>query len=192
MSRDLVFSKNETCLVLDYYHDKDYEGHDGKEYDWLFDRLKKYDTLTELRLITDFINVLPANLLKFSKLKKLCVKGSRFWNLTMEQIPASVEILDLTQHSNLSPNCLIGMERLANLKELYINDVFGVLAFGVEETDGNPIPSLPKLEKIVFESGVYSWKKPEPGWENRVRELSLLKNLRIRDMSCSSWLEINL
>ncbi len=79
---------------------------DSKEtgFDEYFDKLdleeQIYDKVETLILESDFIYEIPNNVLKFKNLKKINVVGSRFWNLESKQIPASVEILYLTEHTN--------------------------------------------------------------------------------------------
>lgn len=90
-------------------------------FDWLDQSDHTYDTVKRLTIETDFIHSLPAGVSKFQNLAKLVVSGSRFWDLTCEVVPTSVTHLDLTDHSNLQPKCIKGMDRLVNLCELKLD-----------------------------------------------------------------------
>jgi hypothetical protein len=184
-------------LHLDYYSAPGFDGCSLDDYNELFDELNSYDTLETLKITTDFINSIPSNVLKFKNLKTLIADGSRFWDLTMEQVPTCVEVLDLTRQSNLSPECLRGMERLVNLKELRIDDVFNIIGgeeyYGKyyqksrDEHDNEPvehrIKRIPGL-RIIFETGTLPIRRyseiPRKKVEENLRKNKFLSEVDFR------------
>lgn len=152
----------------------------------ILDDLKSYDTLKELHIHGDSILAIPSNVLKFKNLKYLEVSGCRFWKLNMTQVPISVETLILTRHANLQPKCIVGMERLVNLKNLEIMDVFGITAcVDVEQTacdspcDDLRLPNMKGLT-ITFESQTRGFT-PIHGWREQVLNDALFKNIKNDD-----------
>lgn len=77
---DEIFPHSTKCQ-LDMYND-------------IFDILNIYDNCTFIEINTDHIWNLPSNLTKFIFLKTLIIEGSRFWDVTEDQIPSSIKILD--------------------------------------------------------------------------------------------------
>ena len=135
----------------------------------------------------------------------LTVSGSRFWHLTMEQVPPTVEKLYLTEHSNLQPNCIKGMDNLINLTDVHLD--FEPFAFhGLFEypphgsyhdmEDIVPIPDLPKLTNILFKCGVHhDITDLKKNWIVLVMSHPLFKNIQNRIKSVNfdgSALIINL
>jgi hypothetical protein len=178
-------------LRLDYYSAEGFDGCKEESYNNYFDELNEYDTLEELYIHTDFIHNLPSNVLKFTKLKKLEIAGSRFWNLTMERVPVSVEKLIMTEHSNLSPRCIIGMNRLVNLKELWVDDVFDVWVHIATDTDctctdkytsDEPIISMhhiPNLLVVIKQGWCGHWEL-EKGWQNKIAKIKVFQDIRFK------------
>lgn len=171
-------------LVLDYYSEKGFDGSSLKSYNKLFDRLNKYDSLKYLKIITDFIMDIPKNVSKFKNLKTLEIEGTRFCCLTMRNVPVSVEKLILTQQANLQPNCIKGMERLVNLKELEIVDIFGITE--KDSDSGLCIPHIPGL-KITFEGCFQKLWDDIPGWHENVLAHGLFRNVRIKSAIKDHW-----
>src|SRR5581483_12248589 len=79
--------------------------------DKLDSEVSTYSKVNRLVINTDYINSLPKNVCKFKNLIDLTVSGSRFWDLTMEKVPHTVEKLNFTNHSSLSLDSLKGMEK---------------------------------------------------------------------------------
>lgn len=169
---DSYISMDRTILFLSYLLiDSDETG-----YDEYFDQLDKetgtYDKVESLVIDTDYIHRIPKNVQKFKNLKFFNIMGSRFWHLNLKQVPESVHILILTDHTNLPDNCLDGMERLVNLAEIkldikpfYFSNIF---EDGVEnEILVTPqIPDLPELTKISFHTGrSYQRENLKQGWK---------------------------
>jgi len=88
---------------------------------------------------------LPSNLLKFSNLKRVCIKGLFFWELCMDQIPPSVEYLDLRKQTSLSGCCMKGIDKLVNLKELRVDVNYRDLENPERLTDYMPLHPLEGL-----------------------------------------------
>jgi hypothetical protein len=116
----------------------------------------------------------------------------------MEQIPETVEILYLTEHSNLQPRCVEGMDKLTNLKELHIDlitfgfaDIFvypdGYVDYCNTE-DIIPIPNLDKLKTMRFCSGImYTRTDLKENWIDEFIAHPLFVNIehRIIDVTFS-------
>ncbi len=100
------------------------ESFNTKLYDEFFDQLNNtqniYSTVENLYLQTDLIDSIPRQIKKFEKLNQLTISGTRFWNLDLINVPQSVKVLSLIDHLNLHSNCLIGMDQLINLEEIYL------------------------------------------------------------------------
>jgi hypothetical protein len=153
-----------------------------------------------MNLQTDFIGSIPSNISHFVNLKHLEVSGSRFWNLKMSQVPVTVTKLILVHHTNLSPECTKGLERLVNLEHLELDiHPFGLYhIFDGGEYDNNnenyddiiPIYNLPKLKMIVLESGI-GFRKNEllDNWRDIVKNNKLFDNLRYR-INCIEYEEM--
>lgn len=176
---DMGLSGDRKFLHLNYYSFKGFKGSSEEEYNKLFDELNLYDTLEEFYLVTNFIYSIPSHVLKFTKLKTLTIEGTRFWGLTMEQIPASVEVLDLTRQSNLTVNCIKGMERLVNLKKLYLDDIFGIITnrYYINNEPTIPLAYIPGLI-VEFQTELYPYDKEDRVIvEKRLRDNKLFSGL---------------
>jgi hypothetical protein len=170
----------------------------GEEsYNRYFNRLdfeeRTYSKVIKLELLTDFINELPSNILLFQNLKEINIKGSRFWNLDMTQIPNTVEILYLTEHSNLSAECINGMDELINLSAIYLDfDTFKFFNIFIDSdyynlnndnsnSDIIPIPNLPKLKFITFCSGTFYKKESlKNDWLTIFKDHQLFRDIKNR------------
>ncbi len=150
-----------------YVSDIDYTSPGIAEYNEYFDKLDLkdniYNTTKKLTLDTNIITRLPDNIWKFKIVKEIDIRGTRFWNMDMTQIPKTVEILHLTELLNVSIKCFNGMNQMENLQILYLNfDIFvsaSLFIFSDKTTeligscdDFIPIPNLPKLKNIIFEN----------------------------------------
>lgn len=194
-------SPDKTQLHLSYYSFDEFSEDDRpncckiSSYDELFDKLDLYDTLLILTIDTDFIYTLPPNVLKFKKLKSITVKGCRWWNLNMTQIPESIEKIVLVDQTNLSPKCLIGMKKLINLKELYldyssfhfpdINDeYFSIDEYTlVPEDEQIPLIQIPNLSVYLIYNIYVEKYKFVKGWESFILDHYLFKNLKVKSIS---------
>lgn len=74
-----------------------------------------------LFLYTDSYFSFPQIFLKFINLKKLEIKGSRWWYLNCNQIPVTIEHLILIEHTNLKNDVMKGSESLINLHTLELD-----------------------------------------------------------------------
>lgn len=113
------------------------------------------DKTTALCLEDDGSCELEPELLAFSRLEVLDVRGSRWVDLTCKYIPASVKILSLHDQSNLPPTFVFGMERLENLERLCVDRDFLI----DEAEDLLPLPRLPMLWTV--ELVISSWISDE-------------------------------
>jgi len=180
-------TEDRTFLHLSYPGlDDGIEGYNNF-FDWLDQSDHTYDTVKRLTIETDFIYSLPAGVSKFQNLAKLVVSGSRFWDFTCELVPTSVTHLDLTDHSNLQPKCIKGMDRLVNLCELKLDwTPFGFNGlFFWEEIDVTeihiPIPDHPSLASIWFRSGIYArFSDLRDDWQKIFFSLPLFDKIRHR------------
>jgi hypothetical protein len=195
MSSFITEDKKFLCLS---YNNNISDGSSEESYNIYFDQLDNeqqiYTKVEKLELETDFINEIPKNVSKFIKLKELHVKGSRFWNLEMSQISTSVEVLYLTDHSNLSRGCVNGMDKLTNLSSVYLDFYpfnflnifefeFGEYQSSEDSNEDNiiPIPNLPKLKFITFCSGIlYSKEDVKSNWQSLFTEHQLFSNIKTR------------
>jgi hypothetical protein len=164
---------------------------DGAGYDELFDYLNDiysiYELVDNLYIETDFINRIPANVMKFVNLEKLTITGSRFWDLNMTQVPPSVTKLDLTEHSNLSTNCIIGMEKLTNLEELVLDGYpfdLGIFTTASREDryeKCGALANLPSLKEVAFKwGGVWPPHELVDGWKDVIIKHEIFSNIKSR------------
>jgi len=180
---DLRITADGKSMHLNYYFADNFDSASAQGYDMLFDELHKeldlYNTLEKLVLTTDFINCIPNNVEKFTKLKTFVLDGTRFWNANMERLPTSIEVLDFTRQSNLSPSCIKGMERLVNLKELYLDDVFGIFDDDKNSYSGEALAFIPNLI-VVFECGYMLdfTEKSDKRIRNHLENHGLFKGLK--------------
>lgn len=188
---------NDCFITEDYkYIHLSYVNVVGEEgYNSLFDSINKYNEVEKIYLETDFIYSLPFNISRFVNLKHLTITGSRFWDLTCNNMPTSLLTLDMTGHSNLQCKCIFGIERIVDLTSLSldmgpfnIGNIF-VLSDAFEDIDDLiPIPILPKLQQIIFEAGVGNTKEDLfPYWKDLVKNNPVCVNTkhRILDMNYS-------
>jgi hypothetical protein len=63
--------------------------------DELDTRYDIFDKIEDLYLETDSLNDVPKMVLKFKNLKKVCICGSRFSNVTMDCLPDQVEEINI-------------------------------------------------------------------------------------------------
>ena len=182
----------ETFLSLDYkFLNISYPSIESNEDDYnaflddLNNSYQIYDITEELFLETDFICSLPSGIKKFKKLEKIEVSGSRFWHLTMEQMPNTVRTVILTDHSNLQSKCIIGMDKFISLEHLFLDyGPFNLCIFlGENETNTDEdivlIPLMPKLKYIVFNSGIcYSEDDLIDDWKDRILNNKLFSNIK--------------
>ena len=167
-----------------------------QEYDEYFDKLDQeehiYDLVLTLIIETDHIHRIPDNVKKFKNLKNLIVQGSRFWDLDMIPVPESVCTLKLIEHTNLQECCILGMEKLLCLTELYLD--MKAFAFSLifeysslyrgsntQVNDLIPIPDLPKLKLISFHTGIsYRQEDLKLYWKKIFKNNLLLSKIKHR------------
>lgn len=187
---------SENCITenakLLYLSRAKYKGfHDN--YDEYFDELNSqkqiYDKLETLIIESDSINEVPDNVLKFKNLKKLNVRGSRFCHLQLLQVPESIEVLILTEHSNLPLYCLNGMDKLINLTQIYLDMEPFYFSNIFDENDNEidisfysqQIPDLPKLKIISFHSGrSFEYEDLKPNWIDILKNNHLFSHIKDR------------
>jgi len=190
----ITVDRKSLCLSYAIY-DSDESG-----YDDLFDQLdleeKIYDKLETLILETDHIHKIPDHVLQFKNLKKINIMGSRFWDLDLTQVPGSVEVLILIDHTNLPLFCLNGMEKLINLTDVHLDkkpfdnvfsNVFEYSShYGYSKTDTNinriyQIPDLPKLKTISFHTGIsYDQNDLKPYWRKILKNHHMFSKIKTR------------
>jgi hypothetical protein len=185
-------TKDMKFLCLSYIYCSDIS-----EYDEMFDELNEkfdiYNTVEQLYFETDFISELPSYIKKFTKLLDITVYGSRWFNLTLEQVPKSIEIVKFIEQTNLSNNVLNGCAELHYLKTLSIDgstfnidDIImpNVSNFNTMNQDPDeliPVPDLPNLKKIILWSGTsYPAKYLDPEWETIILNHPLFVNVKER------------
>lgn len=99
--------------------------HDQERFSRFFDMLDKqyncYSTVTHVRIESDAINTIPENIARFKHMHTLQVEGSRFWYLSMRDVPNFVQHLAFIHHSNLQAECLDGMAQLTQLRTLTLD-----------------------------------------------------------------------
>lgn len=182
----------------------------NNDYNSYFDKLDSeegtYNKLEKLRIETDFINAIPENVSKFINLKTLIIEGSRFYDLKMIQVPISVEVLYLVEHTNLQRECIEGMDRLINLTSLYLDfKPFGFLnifkgEYNENKSENNIItipPNLMKLKLIEFHSSIgYSKEMLKHDWKTVFIRNGLFSNIRdrIKDIIVEDdlWFDISI
>ncbi len=83
-------------------------------------------------------------------------------------VPSTLEVLCLTDHSNLSSDCLVGIDELINLKELHLDAsaffIDQLLIYPDREENKNdknniPIANLPNLKIVSFVFGIIIFKE---------------------------------
>lgn len=141
--------------------------------DDMHDHYAIYDTVEDLYLKTDSINSMPINIKKFKKLINLEVSGSRFWDLNVEHVPMTVKKIVLTDHSNLQPECISGIDKLINLECLGLDiDPFELIIsydqqneYYDENNNIEPLPLMPNLKRIEFDTGMYDEEELLNDWK---------------------------
>jgi hypothetical protein len=166
-------------------------GSSCEAYDLYFDELDKkeniYDNIKKLYLETDFINKLPESLIKFKNLIDITVVGSRFWDLTCKQIPATVEYVDFTKHSNLNYNVFKNSDHLVKLQHILIDEspfCFDIFMYNNKVQSGeNPIP-IADTESLMVVEFDYSDSNDIcdliQDWQDVFKTHALMKNIMYR------------
>lgn len=193
---DSFITKKGDYLRLDYLNTTSYKSEDcqqEKAYDVFFDTLdkerKSYQSVCYMVLHADCVSSLPSNILKFEHLTHLFIEGSRWSNLTAERVPTSVRSLAFVNQSNLDPTCILGMERLLNLEELFLD--IGNFYLGIirgedkqeEETFKSivPIPNLSSLKRIYLTDGIdYFEDAFDSDWKTVLLKHPLLTKIKDR------------
>lgn len=91
----------------------------GSKFDACDQLLQIYEKTTKLYIDSDFFFSLKEIGHKFKNLRHLTIEGTRFWSLSINQIPQTVEFFDFSQNNNLHmPLLLKGVNDHPNLKTL--------------------------------------------------------------------------
>lgn len=80
-----------------------------------------FQKIEYIHICSDSVYELPEFINKFTKLKKLTLEGTRSWELTCKNIPASIRYLDIKKLGNLYYSFFEGFEKFTNLRRLDIN-----------------------------------------------------------------------
>jgi hypothetical protein len=150
------------CPQLEYVF-PDSNKTDLEMYNDLFDMLDIYNSCKKIYITTDYIYSLPSNLKKFKVLELLIIDGSRFWDITEDQIPSSIKILDFyniyddfwSQHGKLLNN-LESLITLCdwehdNYNSSDINDPLTTIKISFMSYGNNSLPLIPTLKSIELE-----------------------------------------
>lgn len=187
-------------LCLSY---NDTGGSEESKYNNLLDNLDEkygiYNTVERLYLETDFIYKLPSSIKKFNKLIEIEVQGSRWWNLSMLDLPLpnNIEIVKFVNQSNLNKDCVKGCDQFAKLKVLCLDsDQFintnHISKYGnikEEREDENDdeseviLPDLSNLETIELWLGTYYNEENDfdINWKEILKDnCILLKNIKYK------------
>lgn len=153
-----------------------------------------YEKITELYINNDGIQEVPESILNFKNLQSIQIGGARFWNITMKNIPPSIQVIKYDRHSNLNQDCLEGAEKLLHLKflSLDLGEYFPIFQYiNSEEYEGKYcIPDLPELETVRIEMGhCFSSSDLLPDYINIIKNHPIMKDIshRIVDISISNY-----
>ena len=200
------YPKNQFCEYGSTHEVEECTRIQHEQYDSFFDILDKYKIVEKIIVQDDGLSDLPHNFSKFENLKELVVMGSRFFKLTMENMPKNIEILDLTHQSNLYDRFTESMEDMKKLRTIsFISDVgnfesalfYGVYEFFTDDdeffTDGNnscltskygrdtvPFADLDSLRhiRIVFGGSISGRRKRN--WREVIKYHTMFKKIRYR------------
>lgn len=178
-------NKKFLCLSYPNIGDNCNEEAYNKYFDQLDSEVGIYDKTEKLFLETDHIYKIPSNILKFRNLKEIDIRGSRFWDLNCSQIPISIEIIHLIEHSCLGCDCINGMDKLINITTLDLDcnpfNISRIFEYHdpieIDETDVIPIPNLPNLESITLRT-ICSKSELIPNWMPTFTNHRLFNNIR--------------
>ena len=161
------------------------------ELEWYIDEVALshpiYDTVDTLFIDTDYCNSMPVNVSKFKNLKSLTVHGTRFWDIDLQHVPATVTHLDISGNANLKSKCINGMEKLVELERVllttmafYIQDFF--YDYKVDDEDLSeviPLPLLCKLSIIELHTLCFLLEPTrDPKWAENLLKHPLLQNIK--------------
>ena len=171
-------------LNLDYPPTKGIDGLHPMILPGLNKRLQAYSLVEKLTVTTDFFYQLPEEFKLFENVKELTITGSRWWNLTCENLPVSTERLVLWEQSNLNQSVMIGSERLTNLREIVLDwktfftfDNYNQYQDITPEEGVTPIAKLPNLRQISFLAGeAFHENEMDSDWQKRVASSPLFNN----------------
>jgi hypothetical protein len=172
----------------------------AKELELYIEKIAKdhpiYETVETLAIETDCVSSMPENVAKFKKLTTLIIEGCRFTCLDMKYVPRTVKHIDFSEHSNLSPMCAEGMDRLVELETVMLTfEAFFIEGWLLKEFNEEelklvvPIPVLPKLHSITLDIGEGEYELCEdeynPGWKEDLIGHPLLEKVKhlVTDMS---------
>lgn len=194
-------TRNYKYLSLSYPEiDNDFTGSGyNKYFDSLNSQIGSYHTVNYLFICTDFIGDIPTNVKNFVNLEILEIEGSRFWNLTMKNVPPSVKKIYLIDQTNLQPGCLQEMDKLINIQELHI-DYKSIELFNIsidpnqrtydedrQITDIIPLPDLSSLQTIYFYIDDIQEYELKEDWETQLRHHPIFKNINHRINLTPIW-----
>ena len=174
----------EAELNLNYPPSKGIEGIRPRILPELNKRLKIYSVVKKLTIETDFLNQLPVEFRNFETVCEMNIQGSRWWNLTCENLPISTKKLVMWEQSNLNPSVMTGSERLINLQEIIL-DWETFFTFGddsqyldIQAITENvvPIARMGSLLTVTFQAGQSFWgDEMDDDWKERVISSPLFK-----------------
>ena len=103
-----------------------------------------FSRVKDLVLYSNSLFALPPSIRRFSALVSIRVSGSRWWNLNMSQLPASVEQVSFLEMSS-SSDVLVGMDGLSRLAHLHLDECYLPHPEHEEYWKATPIADLPSL-----------------------------------------------
>ena len=149
-----------------------------------------FENVTHLYVDHSRLFELPLAAKRFQKLEFVDIRGCRCWDLAMSQVPQTVTTLKFIDQTNLSQECVNGMEGLVRLQHLYLDfDTFNLLPIFHEyqvrdcftTTPNVPLVNISTLQNIHL-TGISD--DPEEtfveDWPTRIREVDLFANIRAR------------
>lgn len=183
------YDKNKYLLYLSYPPFKDIYDSEycGKVFDLIDEKYNIYEECESIFYETDWQYELLKEFKKFKKLKDITIDGTRFYDLDLDQIPNTVEKLDISSSINLPSELLDRLDLLPNLKILIICGRY----FGIDEYISwddyitwdadikTPIKDLKNIKYIKFIE-VKPIDTFYVDWSKKLSEASFMKNIKYR------------
>jgi len=126
----------DTCITKDgtrMYYCPSYENEEEMDQEFVIQNVKDIDTCS------DFIWYIPKWISSCLELEKIRVKGSRWFNLELSQLPKNVQWVEFVEQTNLNIDCLKGMECCEKLVHLFL-DLTVISLAPIENIDATRYP----------------------------------------------------
>ena len=118
---------------------------ESNPYQKLFEIIDLFEVTEHISINNNYLDDLPDNMIKFSKLKSLEIIGHRWWDLKSSQMPKNLEEL-IVEARELPCNFLCNIDKnLPNLKILGC-DMDAVFSTALHK----PLPYLHNLEELYL------------------------------------------